>query len=203
MLKIVWWLSERKKKTFTVSILTIDYHLCPETFCIGTYWTAYTPTPSGNRCGWAAFSQTAPWGWLQKWVDLKKSTCLVVVLRNKPKSSSIVQRDITLIRMTLTEFSTNLIPCLLLCCNGRVAALPAVLRSACNGVNYRPHSVILFYIGSLTCFKLFINTFCCRLLLLSSLFASARSLLLLFVFHPPICLPPFCSSSLFCLDCLI
>lgn len=28
------------------------------------------------------------------------------------------------------------------------------LRSACNAVNYQPHSVILFYVGSLTCFKL-------------------------------------------------
>ena len=93
-------------------------------------------------------------------------------------------------------------------CNRGVTALPAALRSACNSVNYRPHSVILFYVGSLNCFKLVVYR---HLLLPPSsalfapalLFASTRSLFLwlvfflLFVFHPPICLPPLCSPSLF------
>lgn len=101
----------------------------------------------------------------------------------------------------------NLIPRLRVWCNGGGAALPAALRSACNSVNYRPHSVILFYVGSLTCFKLFIDTFCCSRLLLRSLsLCSLLQLVLcscslfpfffLFVFHPPICLPRFCSASL-------
>lgn len=101
-------------------------------------------------------------------------------------------------------------------CDRGVAALPAALRSACNGVNYHPRSVILFNVSSLTCFKLSVYR---HLLPQSSSALFPFSLcslflaLLLFFLQLILCSWSVCVSSthlctsslssIFCLDCLI